>query len=113
MCQSLMIHAQWSRFILTITSECLGAMLTNESYDAMNMMISYGVYYTSIETPTEKYKLPEQNMEDNKPSQVTKINSSLVTGDLSPTASIRSLSLKRSTTNKSLLGTEKGLETGF
>ena len=54
MCQTLLIHAQWSRFILSITSECLAAMLTNESYDAMNMMISYGVYYTAIEAPIEK-----------------------------------------------------------
>ena len=39
-------------------------MLTNESYDAMNMMISYGVYYTAIEAPTEKYNLPQKGIDD-------------------------------------------------
>ena len=38
-------------------------MLTNESYDAMNMMISYGVYYTAIEAPIEKQNLPQKGID--------------------------------------------------
>ena len=92
-------------------------MLSNESYDAMNMMISYGVYFTMLEKTITDYMLPEKKKNEDMKRKLTisKKHSTASLPGLSPSksASVRSLNLKRQGTDRSLLDTTQGFETGF